>query len=134
METRRFEQLSAYLDGELDAQELVEFEQWLSTQPEAQSCYRTMHGLSHNLKQQRAISPAGTCVDLERLFREARRRVIVLWSSLGGALAAACILLLPMITPVQSTADALVHRYLLEDAASINPYAVLLNDDLAHPN
>jgi len=129
MDERTYTQLSAYRDDELTPQEAREVERWLAQDPEAQRCYRAMQGLGQRL--QRTPVP-GTPYNPERLLDRAQRRMTLTWGA--GMTAAAVVggvlmIPVPMTVPVPTPAFQ-ISQYVLEDNAPLDPYTVLLSDNM----
>ncbi|WP_218082895.1 anti-sigma factor family protein [Anthocerotibacter panamensis] len=136
LDDKHFERLSAYLDGELSPQECRAVEAWLQSNPEAQQSYCRLRRLSCALDY--VPAGPGTEIDPERLFRRAQKHTVALWSSVGGAAAAVVVgmLYLPaLMAPMQAlgTPTVRISQYLLEDTAPVDPYTVLLSDEMVAP-
>jgi ferric-dicitrate binding protein FerR (iron transport regulator) len=128
VDTRRYEQLSAYLDGELPLDQRLEFEQWLRRSPEAKRHYRQLRLLADQIEGAQYCT--GTPVDVDRLFGQVHKEAVWMWGSVGGTLAtaAAMLLLVSFFTP-SSESTFQISRYVLDDPAPVDPYLVLLRDD-----
>lgn len=129
MDERTYTQISAYRDDELTPQEAREVERWLVQDPEAEQCYRAMQGLGQHL--QRTAIP-GTPYNPERLLDRAQWRMTLTWGA--GITAAAVVggvlmIPLPMAVPVATPAFQ-ISQYVLEDHAPLDPYAILLSDNV----
>jgi Putative zinc-finger len=93
----RFELLSAYLDGEVTAEERRQVELWLAEDPQVQNMHRRLMMLRQGLKSMPAPTPAQPVkqtIDqvFEKVDRRSRFRLIM-----GGATAAAAALVATVI-------------------------------------
>jgi hypothetical protein len=72
----RFEQLSAYLDGELSSQEARQVEDWLASDPQARQLYSQLAALQAGLANLKAptLDPIQTELLISRVFAELDRR------------------------------------------------------------
>jgi anti-sigma factor RsiW len=72
----RFEQLSAYLDGELSPQEARQVEDWLASNPQARQLYSQLAALQAGLANLKAptLDPGQTELLISRVFEELDRR------------------------------------------------------------
>ncbi|MFS8860511.1 anti-sigma factor family protein [Synechococcus sp. B60.1] len=72
----RFEQLSAYLDGELSPQEARQVEDWLARDPQARQLYSQLAALQAGLANLKAptLDPVQTELLISRVFEELDRR------------------------------------------------------------
>lgn len=72
----RFEQLSAYLDGELSSQEARQVEDWLASDPQARQLYSQLAALQAGLANLKAPTLNSTQTELliSRVFAELDRR------------------------------------------------------------
>ncbi|UFP93864.1 anti-sigma factor family protein [Gloeobacter morelensis] len=155
MDPHRFEQLSAYLDGELSTAEQQQIEQWLQADPAARKLYEDLLKLQ---RSSRALAAPALPPRLsDRVFDrlETRRR----W--LGGSLTTAAALLFavvgywwqspdrePILTadsdipgiavarqPAPPLMEVAARSYLLEDRAPEDAYAILLErEEILLPN
>lgn len=73
-ERDRFEMLSAYLDGEATAQERLQVQGWLDTDPETQQLYRRLLQLRRGLKEMPVPSAQPTQQLTAGVFRRLRQR------------------------------------------------------------
>jgi anti-sigma factor RsiW len=85
----RFELLSAYMDGEVTAEERRLVESWLANEPKVQQMHQRLLMLKHGfsaIETPEPVQPIAVTIDkvFERVERRSRFRVIV-----GGAVAAA---------------------------------------------
>ncbi|MFS8796152.1 zf-HC2 domain-containing protein [Synechococcus sp. R70.1] len=71
-----FEQLSAYLDGELSPQEARQVEDWLASDPQAQQLYSQLSALQAGLANLKAptLDPVQTELLISRVFEKLDRR------------------------------------------------------------
>lgn len=145
----QFEQLSAYLDGELPASEVKAVEEWLAADPQARRQYSHLRSLQASIDQ---IAPAGSSLDIDRLAIQVfaqvdQPQVIPLFPrQMAEKVAAAAVLLLgsslsvwhaqppqplisledPPVTISSLPASArIAEQYLLTPPASQDPYAIL---------
>lgn len=75
----RFEQLSAYLDGELSSQEARQVEDWLASDPQARQLYSQLAALQAGLANLKAptLDPIQTELLISRVFAELDRRPVL---------------------------------------------------------
>ena len=98
----RFETISAYLDGEVDAEERQQVERWLATDPSAQCLYQRLLKLRQGLQGLQATIPANlssqkvTQEITERVFQQLDRKPK--FATLWGTGAAAAALLVAMLS------------------------------------
>lgn len=101
----RFELLSAYLDGEVTAQERKQVEAWLATDPEFQRLHRRLLKLNHSVQSLPipATKPTEQTVRQVMHRLDHRPKLMLIWSGLGATAAAAVVgavsLLLPNNSP-----------------------------------
>jgi hypothetical protein len=139
----RFEQLSAYLDGELSSQEARLVEEWLAQDPSARVLYRNLSTVQAAL-QRLPLSPkersvklicsakSGLCCSPRPLQRLAAFLVICLGVGLTGWQPQP---LLSIDDPPVSIARILpsariAQRYLLHSPTSQDPYTILFTETL----
>ncbi len=136
MDLQRFEQLSAYLDGELSPCEKKQVEEWLDADPEFRKAYEDLRRL-HFPTDAPVIDPELAERVMGRIDAGHRRRQV-----LGGSLAATTALALAtgywwqvpeVVAPVGDTVVAVqtlevaARHYLIDEIPSEDPYAILLN-------
>jgi anti-sigma factor RsiW len=85
----RFELLSAYMDGEVTAEERRLVESWLADEPQVQQMHQRLLALKHGFSDLPAVQPARPIDQtinqvFEKVDRRSRLRVII-----GGSIAAA---------------------------------------------
>jgi anti-sigma factor RsiW len=88
-EFEQFELLSAYLDGEVSADERKQVEAWLDSDPNFQQAYRRLLTLQNGLK---AMPIAASSIQPEQLARNVMKRVdrsrrLWVWGGFGTAAA-----------------------------------------------
>jgi anti-sigma factor RsiW len=97
----RFELLSAYLDGEVTADERKQVEVWLDTDPEIQSLYHRLTQLKHGF-QSLPVTPSQSAEQtVNRVFERLERRpkAMLVWTGMGAAIAATFVGILSGILP-----------------------------------
>ncbi|MBC8122358.1 MAG: hypothetical protein H7Y22_11030 [Gemmatimonadaceae bacterium] len=154
MDEQRFEQISAYLDGELSGPQKQQVEQWLERDPEAQQIYQDLSRLNQEFA--RLVPPTSDSELADRVLQQislSRR-----WFGGGVAAAAAVALAVlgfwpqSLLEPVQQAqlppvvddaqTDGLsreqpylevARTYILQDEAGVNPYQILLATEAPAP-
>ncbi len=128
----RFEQLSAYLDGELTPAQKREVEQWLHNHPEARRQYQHLMQFSDQFRQTPVPT---TTVNLDTVVLQAQGQMYRTWGSVGTLMVAVSGILLwfsAVETPQTASIGGLPRmqfsQYLLEDEAPVDPYVILLNN------
>lgn len=146
MDEQRFEQISAYLDGELSGPQKQQVEQWLECDPEARQIYQDLSRLNREFA--RLVPHISDSELADRVLQQislSRR-----WFGGGVAAAAAVALAVlgfwpqSLLEPVQQAQLPLVddartdglsreqpylevaRTYVLQDEAGVNPYQILL--------
>jgi anti-sigma factor RsiW len=90
----RFELLSAYLDGEVTAEEGRQVEAWLATDPEFQSLHARLLKLQQGFQNiPTPVASQSTQKTIEQVLNrvEKRPRLMLVWTGLGAAAAAAVV-------------------------------------------
>lgn len=91
----RFELLSAYLDGEVTPAERQQVEIWLATDSETQRLYQRLLTLQSGFQGMPAIAPTMTANRLASQViakaHQRRPRLLLVWGSVGAAIAAAVV-------------------------------------------
>jgi anti-sigma factor RsiW len=129
----QFEQLSAYIDGELTAAERRAVELWLRENPEAQTYYRRLREQELSIDQVLRIDP-GTEQDPNRLVDCFQQRIWVQWGSVSGVAAVLVTgVLLVISQPPPPPVPSSLSQYILADNAAVDPYTVLLTDEMGPP-
>jgi hypothetical protein len=110
----RFELLSAYLDGEVTAEERRQVQHWLDTDPQAQRLHERLIKLRQGMRALSVPVPERSSEEtVEQVFRKldhSRRRKALVWG--GGAIAAAFVGLLANFAPPAPTP---VHQFAVKD-------------------
>lgn len=120
----RFELISAYLDGEVTADERRQVEAWLDNEPEVQALYERLLKL-HQGFEMMPIPPATVSVEetIDAVFSQLdkkekhSRRLIVLW---GGASAIAA-MFVAAISSLLSGGDSLVPQLVQSPQNTVSP-------------
>lgn len=90
----RFELLSAYLDGEVTAEERRQVEAWLATDPEMQTLHARLVKLEQGFQRlPMPVAHQSTEKTIEQVLNrvEKRPRLMLVWTGLGAAAAAAVV-------------------------------------------
>ncbi len=150
----RFEQLSAYLDGELSSQEAQQVEEWLAGDPQARRLYSQLAALQAGLANLKAptLDPGQTELLISRVFEELDRRPAIdlgwRWrrGSRWGRVAAGVVALVgagwagwrwlhpqplvsledpPVRVAIVPASARVAHRYLFEAGQKQDAYSIL---------
>lgn len=131
IEFDRFELLSAYLDGEVSADERKQVETWLATDPEFTQCYQQL------LQLQRGFSsipvPASPSVEqtVEGVMaRVERQPKLALWATVGATAAVA----VAAITGLFSGGGSLIHQTAQSPENESSPVALQSQPDNLKPS
>jgi len=124
IERDRFELISAYLDGEVTADERRQVEAWLDNEPEVQALYERLLKL-HQGFDLMPVPPATVSLEqtidavFSRLDKKEKhsRRLILLWSG-AGAIAA---MFIAVISSVLSGGDSLVPKLVQAPQHTVSP-------------
>jgi len=122
IERDRFELISAYLDGEVTADERRQVEAWLDNEPEVQALYERLLKL-HQGFDLMPVPPATVSVEqtidavFSRLDKKEKPRLILIWSG-AGAIAA---MFIAAISSVLSGGDNLVPKLVQATPHTVSP-------------
>jgi len=122
IERDRFELISAYLDGEVTADERRQVEAWLDNEPEVQALYERLLKL-HARFDMMPVPPATVSVEetidavFSRLDKKEKPKLILIWSG-AGAIAA---MFIAAISSVLSGGDNLVPRLVQAPQHTVSP-------------
>jgi anti-sigma factor RsiW len=127
LDEERFELLSAYMDGEVTAAERKQIETWLDSDPEFQLVYKQMLQMQRSFHTM-SVPPTEsieTTVQQVMARIDRRPRLMVVWSGLGAAAAAAfvgAVAVIPGLNPGQQLTNMapanIAPRYVPEAGAT----------------
>ena len=118
----RFELISAYLDGEVTADERRQVEAWLDNEPEVQALYERLLKL-HQGWERMPAAPATVSVEetidavFSRLDKKEKPRLMLIWTG-AGAIAA---MVIAAISSVLSGGDSLLPQFVEAPQNTVSP-------------